>query len=1163
MNRSVMGRQMFAKGGAAFPDLSGDGQITQKDILMGRGVVGMAEGGSPISDEEYFARAGLSKADYEGLSSQDQMRLVNNPETEAYRRRAMDPRFAISDLQTRDKDMSEMIAEQLAQTMPPETVTEVPVQDEMNAAMQEMQDVQARGQIMALQDRAQAYGMPLEEYISILQSNPSFAEQELNAGLPVMGMAAGGVTPDPAMMPPPGGMMAPPPGDMMPPPGDAMAPPPGGEFDPAVFQGMLETAQTQFQGVDAAAENEDFGAMMNAIRGDEAPVEARYEELAEMVGPEDAQQTPESVLTLLQPVMQMAAVDQGIGGLAQDEMMAPVEGPMAEGIMSTVNMAPPGGPAPAGPDPMAMAAPGGAAPVNFRQGGAVQYFNPENDNRVVKSLRPRLRSELITEEPVIQSDGLDQNGGIGGRRGDIFREQQALFQSLRGDQSAAFEEQKNMTKAQMLFDIAQGALAFATPGETQMSPAERLAQVAQPVLGNIGARSGELLKFKQAQDKENQSLDMAALTESGQLYSNELASAAATEAAKVKALNESITDKQTFTVTITGKDGKKTTTTRGVTVGEQQKLFEKFGMDNVSIVPTVAAAKIGKPINFVLNGVVITASENSPQALALQKRGFNVTGNVDRFEPRKQFTLSKGIVINGTSFAVGSSPFLTTSQQDLILNSPGNADALLAYQPPVTDKDYFTKYGRTQESFMKLDKNTRDFLQGLPVITDQNYWNKFQMTKLEFHALPTYTKNRLLGVGPEYEFKTVKTQNKTQILRINKNAEAGSDAAKPVEIFSEEGMMPADLMQATMLDANGVMRTTIIDLNLASGRAALREIEAQNEKIPSSAGLKKISTASSVSKAFLIPGGAPGGGNSIRMSFDGGATYIGSDGLPRQLPTNAVALNDTQTYDIYKTEKIRSNATQWLTENDAKDVLNMSFEYKGPEGTSQQNGDGLVITKAQQKEVKDTLAQIRAGTGPWSSIFAAINAIGGGLLGMSESFSKAFAGTEEGRQFTRMVYVMGRSALASSPRFAVGDLKTTGTLFPNPDDFMSNPVSEANKFKNLAVSLKAEQIRMQKALSDGTVAGPLRDTYFTKLNEIDRLQRLMGPVQAMSNNVSDSDLVVGGDVMNSKVRNPIKREVVLPEVNSSTLMETSLRPPRRPSLLTSKRPQTRSTIQGN
>jgi hypothetical protein len=40
--------QAYAGGGAAFPDLSGDGKITQKDILMGRGVIGMQMGGDPM-----------------------------------------------------------------------------------------------------------------------------------------------------------------------------------------------------------------------------------------------------------------------------------------------------------------------------------------------------------------------------------------------------------------------------------------------------------------------------------------------------------------------------------------------------------------------------------------------------------------------------------------------------------------------------------------------------------------------------------------------------------------------------------------------------------------------------------------------------------------------------------------------------------------------------------------------------------------------------------------------------------------------------------------------------------------------------------------------------------------------------------------------------------
>ena len=39
-------RTRFKMGGGNFPDLSGDGKITQKDILMGRGVVKKGYGGT-------------------------------------------------------------------------------------------------------------------------------------------------------------------------------------------------------------------------------------------------------------------------------------------------------------------------------------------------------------------------------------------------------------------------------------------------------------------------------------------------------------------------------------------------------------------------------------------------------------------------------------------------------------------------------------------------------------------------------------------------------------------------------------------------------------------------------------------------------------------------------------------------------------------------------------------------------------------------------------------------------------------------------------------------------------------------------------------------------------------------------------------------------------
>ena len=255
-------------------------------------------------------------------------------------------------------------------------------------------------------------------------------------------------------------------------------------IDPVMMEGMLSQYASQLDDLENA---QDYEQVINGIRGDNAPIEQRYTELAGIVGQEDAQQTPESVLALVQPVMLMASVDQGIGGLAMEEMNAPVEGAMAEGIMSTVNMG--------AQEPTQGL--GGPAPVNFNQGGPVVYM---------------------------------QDGGspLGGRLGEIYGQKQSLYSSILSPQDSALEleEQTDMTKAQMLFDIAQGALMFATPGDRRMSPAERLAQAFTPVLGNISARAGELEKFKQGQRREERALNLQALGAAETTLASEEAAAA-------------------------------------------------------------------------------------------------------------------------------------------------------------------------------------------------------------------------------------------------------------------------------------------------------------------------------------------------------------------------------------------------------------------------------------------------------------------------------------------------------------------------------------------------------------------------------------------------------------------------------------------------------------
>jgi hypothetical protein len=284
----------------------------------------------------------------------------------------------------------------------------------------------------------------------------------------------------PADMPPPPPMPA-----DMPPPMSAEMPPMGQQaIDPQVLEGLLGEASKSIGNLDEA---EDYATVMNSIRGDDATIEERYAELAEVVGPEDAQQTPESVLTLVQPAMVMAAVDQGIGGLAAEEMTQPVQGAMAQGIMST--MAPPEPMPPAAP-PMAPPMMGGPPPANFKDGGLVR----RGDNQPVKMM----------------AEGGDPLQ-------TAYQTRLPLYQSIIGDPTAGLEEQKELTQAQMLFDVANTALAFAAPMQGEqagLSAAERLAMAAQQtkLLPTIGARAQQQLDLKKAAEAKDQQMKLGALT---------------------------------------------------------------------------------------------------------------------------------------------------------------------------------------------------------------------------------------------------------------------------------------------------------------------------------------------------------------------------------------------------------------------------------------------------------------------------------------------------------------------------------------------------------------------------------------------------------------------------------------------------------------------------
>ena len=256
--------------------------------------------------------------------------------------------------------------------------------------------------------------------------------------------------------------------------------------------------QTVMENIDRA---EDPKSMIDAIRGNEKPLEARYAELAGYVGESDANKTPESVLAMVQPTIMMTeegAVDSGIGELMQSLVQ---DVGMAEGEQMSQGVG----------ELMAMGA-GNTPPVNFNQGGAVRHYAP--------------------------------GGAVTERATTMLPEFQNLYATVLGDpaqRQAELDEQKRLTQAQMLFDIAQAGLQFAgtTEGNTI---AERLANAAaaSQVFPRIGERAAGQLAAKQALEKEKRQMDLAALQSSISQAATDKAAADALDLAAAKKKEETI-----------------------------------------------------------------------------------------------------------------------------------------------------------------------------------------------------------------------------------------------------------------------------------------------------------------------------------------------------------------------------------------------------------------------------------------------------------------------------------------------------------------------------------------------------------------------------------------------------------------------------------------------
>lgn len=254
--------------------------------------------------------------------------------------------------------------------------------------------------------------------------------------------------------------------------------------------------------------------LMNNLRGDMRSVDARVEELADLVGYRAASETPTEVLALLQPVL----AQQGQMAQPPAEMMgAGPAGPMAApagGVADLAAMAqgpqtmPPEGMAPEAMPPEGMP-PGGIAslpaaaeqqaPVAMRKGGIVQHFQEGSGEEGVTPVdtsgqQAYYPPELVARAQEEISNLMSQRPMETPSLESAMRNRLPMYERLLGPD-------KQAVQAQMLFDIASGALNVAAGVDAEgrpirggVSPVGRFAAGMKNVPAMIGARAGELSK---------------------------------------------------------------------------------------------------------------------------------------------------------------------------------------------------------------------------------------------------------------------------------------------------------------------------------------------------------------------------------------------------------------------------------------------------------------------------------------------------------------------------------------------------------------------------------------------------------------------------------------------------------------------------------------------
>jgi hypothetical protein len=687
---------------------------------------------------------------------------------------------------------------------------------------------------------------------------------------------------------------------------------------------------------------------------------------------------------------------------------------------------------------------------------------------------------------------------------DLFSQSKGTYQQLLGDS----EDQKKQTQAQMLFDIANTALAFSTAGSRPgMSPAERLAEAAveTKLFPTIGARA-------QAVQDKKQKLNLAAL----QSAETQRAAQAAAKSAFTQRLLEQATDVQSVppgsSLFMGGKE-------IGRVPFSPQDRFVALSKDQVLVEPGVSGKLVAEGFRtpLVLGEGQKAVDPGTQEEIA---RGSQKLVTVNRGE--------RVVRSDGTEIYVAPGDTTVLKEGDTLVNENNEIVARGAPKTVVVGEGQTALSVMVDESGINLvdqfsagktyvlsegqkainaagetigEQGKRLVLKAGDTVVDEN--NKIVAEIASEYTLgPNQTRlrgNTVIGTGVtppvvlgegtvvfDPTTQEIIGEGKGKTVNIPQGAVLYDKDTNVILYRNPPKPLPRKMMSIITTDQNGLETTQVVDINTERGQLALdraNELAKQNK-----ARVRTVARDDVSEDNFFVPSL----GRTV-ISYNQGRTYIDDDGTEKPTPPDRTKISSDKAYDIYKNERISAEAKKKLEAINNSDASRLSIAT----GELDQNGQPITrpVSEEEMATYKSATTQVLQGTGFWANLVAIGDNLIGGVGIAPETIRALTKPTQEARQFIQYVRIAGRSALSSSPRFAVADLQATEGLFMDERDFFKNPRTQVGKLVQLSEALRTEYIRLNTALADGQIQdSTLKSTYQMKISEIEKLQSIIGPI---------------------------------------------------------------------